>query len=56
MVKVVITWAGTEKEEYKFNTRKEAEKFVKDILGPCPTNVMAETYWTKNDEPDESQQ
>ena len=42
MVKVIITWAGSEKSESEFETREEAKQYIKDVLGPCPSNAHAE--------------
>ena len=42
MVKVRIAWAGSETEETEFETKEEAKQYIKDILGPCPTNIHAE--------------
>ena len=35
MFKVTITWAGSENEEYTFESREEAEHFIKDTVPPC---------------------
>ena len=42
MIKVVITWAGSEKEESEFETQEEAKQYIKDVLGSFPTNAHAE--------------
>ena len=34
MYKVIVTWARTETEETTFETRKEAEQYVKDVVAP----------------------
>lgn len=35
MFMVTITWAGSESEEYTFESREEAERFIKDVAPPC---------------------
>ena len=34
MFKVTITWAGSESEEYTYENREEAERFIKDVVPP----------------------
>lgn len=34
MFKVIITWAKAESEEVMFNTKEEAEEFIKDVVSP----------------------
>ena len=34
MYKVILTWAGTETEETIFETKEEAEQYIKDVVAP----------------------
>ena len=34
MYKVILTWERTETEETEWETREEAEQYVKDIVAP----------------------